>query len=301
MVESSSSSSSSSSSHGRKRRRTEEYHSNNNTNHHHHHHHHPDHTNRRRPKSLWWPSRPTNCHEYPQQDHDSLNLPIIILRTTTKKKRHHARFPRSRRFILGYWWRWYSTFFVIFGLFGLPVVVRSEEVHDDDDAAAAAYYNPNAAVTSSSNDDTTTTTTMTSTQILNPVVTSDYDCGSSSTSRRSRHRHAPGVSVSLLSIVCDTPGAYYSGSNAYRNSHVCVGGDKAKMDLLCTFSLFVYVCLYLSVCMLDIWCAPHIYGNIPAVISLTLVLLWYVRPIFSLFVSSSNTHGIATTLYCYLQ
>jgi hypothetical protein len=41
------------------------------------------------------------------------------------------------------------------------------------------------------------------------------------------------ITVSSLSILCDTPGAYYSGSNAYRNSPVCVSNDKAKLDIIC--------------------------------------------------------------------
>jgi hypothetical protein len=43
------------------------------------------------------------------------------------------------------------------------------------------------------------------------------------------------ITVSSLSILCDTPGAYYSGSNAYRNSPVCVSNDKAKLDIICKF------------------------------------------------------------------
>lgn len=44
------------------------------------------------------------------------------------------------------------------------------------------------------------------------------------------------ITVSQLSVLCDTPGAYYSGSTAYRNSVVCVSGDKAKLSVTCTFS-----------------------------------------------------------------
>jgi hypothetical protein len=97
---------------------------------------------------------------------------------------------------------------------------------------------------------------MTSTQILNPVVASNYDCTSSSSSggssstgnshrrhSKTAHRDKPQISVSLLSVVCDTPGAYYSGSNAYRNSHVCVGGDLAKIDIWCTCMEQKYICV----------------------------------------------------------
>ena len=139
-----------------------------------------------------------------------------------------------------------------------------------DDVAATSYYNPNAYSSGSSSSSTSstsnynnddTTNTLTSTQILNPVTMSNYDCTSSSnTDLQQRHtnRQKPQISVSLLSVVCDTPGAYYSGSNAYRNSHVCIGGDKAKMDLLCTlyicvfvFFLGVFECFFLGCCFVD--------------------------------------------------
>ena len=41
------------------------------------------------------------------------------------------------------------------------------------------------------------------------------------------------VQVEKLSILCDTPGAYYYGSNAYRNSLVCMSGDKAHLIIHC--------------------------------------------------------------------
>jgi len=40
------------------------------------------------------------------------------------------------------------------------------------------------------------------------------------------------VVVEEMSIVCDSPGAYYYGSNKYRNSATCQAGDKAKYELL---------------------------------------------------------------------
>ena len=43
------------------------------------------------------------------------------------------------------------------------------------------------------------------------------------------------IKVDRLSILCDTPGAYYYGSSAYRNSQVCMSGDKANLDISCTF------------------------------------------------------------------
>jgi hypothetical protein len=41
------------------------------------------------------------------------------------------------------------------------------------------------------------------------------------------------MQISRLSILCNTPGAYYHGSNAYRNSEVCMSGDKANLDVSC--------------------------------------------------------------------
>ena len=40
------------------------------------------------------------------------------------------------------------------------------------------------------------------------------------------------VQIEELSVVCDSPGAYYYGSKKYRNSQSCVAGDKAKVDVL---------------------------------------------------------------------
>ncbi|GKY96151.1 hypothetical protein MPSEU_000575100 [Mayamaea pseudoterrestris] len=39
------------------------------------------------------------------------------------------------------------------------------------------------------------------------------------------------IEVQDLSIVCDSPGAYYYGSNKYRNSADCQGGDKVKISI----------------------------------------------------------------------
>lgn len=41
------------------------------------------------------------------------------------------------------------------------------------------------------------------------------------------------IQISRMTILCDTPGAYYYGSNAYRNSEVCMSGDKAKLNVTC--------------------------------------------------------------------
>jgi hypothetical protein len=71
------------------------------------------------------------------------------------------------------------------------------------------------------NDDDTTTATSAPVR-YNPVVSTDY-C---------RLRPSQ-ITVSLLSVLCDTPGAYYSGSTAYRYSPVCVAGDKAQLDIVC--------------------------------------------------------------------
>lgn len=39
------------------------------------------------------------------------------------------------------------------------------------------------------------------------------------------------VQVTSLQLLCDTPGAYYYGSNAYRKSEVCQSGDKAFVEM----------------------------------------------------------------------
>ena len=43
------------------------------------------------------------------------------------------------------------------------------------------------------------------------------------------------IQVDFMSVLCDTPGAYYYGSNAYRNSVVCMSGDKAHVEIKCEF------------------------------------------------------------------
>lgn len=42
------------------------------------------------------------------------------------------------------------------------------------------------------------------------------------------------VQVTGLWLTCDTPGAYYYGSSAYRNSEVCMSGDRANLEIQCT-------------------------------------------------------------------
>jgi hypothetical protein len=44
------------------------------------------------------------------------------------------------------------------------------------------------------------------------------------------------MQISRLTLLCNTPGAYYHGSNAYRNSEVCMSGDKAVLDVSCMYT-----------------------------------------------------------------
>jgi hypothetical protein len=41
------------------------------------------------------------------------------------------------------------------------------------------------------------------------------------------------IQVTRIQILCNTPGAYYYGSNAYRNSKVCTRGDKLNLQVHC--------------------------------------------------------------------
>ena len=41
------------------------------------------------------------------------------------------------------------------------------------------------------------------------------------------------IQVTGVWITCDTPGAYYYGGSAYRNSEVCMSGDKANILVDC--------------------------------------------------------------------
>ena len=43
------------------------------------------------------------------------------------------------------------------------------------------------------------------------------------------------VQVQNVSLTCDSPGAYYYGSNTYRDSTTCTQGDKAKLLVDCEF------------------------------------------------------------------
>lgn len=41
------------------------------------------------------------------------------------------------------------------------------------------------------------------------------------------------VEVTRVTLTCDSPGAYYYGSKTYRNSEVCVDGDKVNLKVHC--------------------------------------------------------------------
>jgi len=45
------------------------------------------------------------------------------------------------------------------------------------------------------------------------------------------------VKVKALWLTCNTPGAYYYGSSAYRDSEVCMKGDTANLRIECTLNL----------------------------------------------------------------
>lgn len=106
--------------------------------------------------------------------------------------------PPSRSYFLIYIW---TLLFVYTSSPKDSIVANAQYYNDDDTAASSATAAPVR---------------------YNPVVSTDY-C---------RLRPSQ-ITVSLLSILCDTPGAYYSGSTAYRNSPVCVAGDKAQLDIVC--------------------------------------------------------------------
>lgn len=48
------------------------------------------------------------------------------------------------------------------------------------------------------------------------------------------------IQVTGVWLTCDTPGAYYYGSSAYRNSEVCMSGDKATLRVECKSPFFAY-------------------------------------------------------------
>jgi hypothetical protein len=56
------------------------------------------------------------------------------------------------------------------------------------------------------------------------------------------------IQVISLQLLCDTPGAYYYGSSAYRNSEVCVSGDKAHLAFQCKWIDFAanWLCMWNS-------------------------------------------------------
>jgi len=45
------------------------------------------------------------------------------------------------------------------------------------------------------------------------------------------NRHRPQLTVKNVYMVCDSPNAYYYGSNSYRNSSTCVYGDTAMVNI----------------------------------------------------------------------
>ena len=53
------------------------------------------------------------------------------------------------------------------------------------------------------------------------------------------NKHGIIISISSIHLVCDSPGAYYQGSNTYRNSATCMTGDTAKLTIDCKCTLFV--------------------------------------------------------------
>ena len=101
-------------------------------------------------------------------------------------------------------------FWLVAGIGFSSVYFVRTHAQDDDGSAATTTNNGESATT-----------------ILNPVVSADFCRLSPSRKRR--------ITVPKVSVLCDTPGAYYSGSTAYRNSPVCVAGDKLRLDVLGTF------------------------------------------------------------------
>ena len=65
------------------------------------------------------------------------------------------------------------------------------------------------------------------------------------------------IVVEELSISCDSPGSYYYGSNKYRNSATCMGGDKAKLDFVFEIVDDLQASPYISV-------EVEAYGSVPA-------------------------------------
>lgn len=66
------------------------------------------------------------------------------------------------------------------------------------------------------------------------------------------------IVVEDLMIVCDSPGAYYYGSNKYRNSATCVGGDKGRLQFVFEILEDMAYSPYLSL-------SVKAYGSVPTV------------------------------------
>jgi hypothetical protein len=143
----------------------------------------------------------------------------------TRKEYH----PRRRR-----WWSIpFPQFGLLFILLWNVIMIRGTAAEDASSSAYPYYYSNNYN-DDDDNDNTASSTSTTQQQqpILNPIVTTNYCTLTSSSSYPNNQNYR--ITVSLLSVLCDTPGAYYSGSTAYRNSPVCVAGDKVKLDIVCT-------------------------------------------------------------------
>jgi hypothetical protein len=166
----------------------------------------------------------------------------------TRKEYH----PRRRR-----WWSIpFPRFVLLFILLWNVIMIRGTTAEDASSSAYNSYYYSNNNYNNNDDDDNDNTASSTSTTqqqqqpILNPIVTTNY-CTLTSSSSSSSYPNNQNyrITVSLLSVLCDTPGAYYSGSTAYRNSPVCVAGDKVKLDIVCTLREDCFWVLYIAYCI----------------------------------------------------
>ena len=73
-------------------------------------------------------------------------------------------------------------------------------------------------------------------------------------------KHGIIISISSIHLVCDSPGAYYQGSNTYRNSATCMTGDTAKLTIDCKCTLFVYW-PFLQKLLLTLHSLTHLLGS----------------------------------------
>lgn len=93
------------------------------------------------------------------------------------------------------------------------------------------------------------------------------------------------IVVEELMIVCDSPGAYYYGSNKYRGSATCMGGDKARLQFQFEILEDLETSPYISLSVQG-------YGSVPSVQLHSLEELCSISSLTSVYGSACPQAGV---------